>query len=87
MTDSEYAPSHYIRCSTCGREILYGLTDPGQDVAYTWPARQMRGECKKRMNPCRFEATSSTEPLPILDQLRLGLITDEQAHHAVRAAT
>lgn len=63
------------------------MTDDIHSCGFHWPARQMRGECRRRLNPCRFEATTSNEPLPILDQLRLGLITDEQAHHAMRAGT
>ena len=74
--------TYWLKCTKCGTELLHGLQEP-ERPAQSCTARDMRIGCKRR--GCDPQMVTKTDPLPLEDQIRLGLVDEEEAWKQLRA--
>lgn len=75
--------TYWLRCTKCKAELLHGLQEP-QRPAQSCTARDMRIACKRR--GCDPQLVSKTDELSLEDQIRLGLVDEQEAWKKLRSA-
>jgi hypothetical protein len=75
--------SYWLACTKCGTELLHGMQPPARP-AQSCTARDIRMNCRR--NGCDPQLRTKDTPLAPLDQIRLGLVDEQQAWAQMRVA-